>query len=134
MAIVNLPLGSIVSLDGNALTEHNRKSLAVDINRIESSDRTANGGLRKYVIADKLKWSVTWENCPDRSTKTVDGKWGGAEIRDFYEANPGVFTLTVKVNGVSEVYNAVITSFNYDVAKRAASAELWDFSITIEEA
>lgn len=133
MGIVNLPLGSLIELDGNALTEHNRKSLTVDINRIENSNRTASGALRKYVVADKYEWSITWDDCPDRASKTVDGKWGGQEMLDFYEANPGVFILTVKDNSTPKTYNAVITNFTYDVLKRSGAAELWNISMTIEE-
>lgn len=124
-----LPKGSILKLDGNDLTEHNRSKLTVDTERIESSDRMANGMLRKYVIADKKKWSVSWTMCPDVAAKTVDGKWGGADMHTYYKATPGLIVLTV--NG--EVFNAVITEFSYDIVGRGTSVEAWDINMSLEE-
>jgi hypothetical protein len=100
--------------------------------RIENSKRMHDGTMRKVVIADKLKWSVSWSDVPDQDAKTVDGKWGGASIESFYETTPGLFTLNIKESGVSTNYNAVITSFSKTVKKRG-TAELWDVSLTIEE-
>jgi|SRR6478735_8647577 len=134
MVAMILPRGSMLKLNGNDLTEHNRKELSVDIDRIETSDRMANGALRKYVIADKKKWSVSWDMCPNDATKTVDGKWGGSDMLNFYNTTPGVFTLVVKSGqGVTETYSAVITEFSYNVIKRS-NHDAWDISMSIEEA
>ena len=134
MAYINLPLGSALAFNGNAITEHNRSELGVDIDRIESSDRMANGALRKYVVADKKKWTVSWDMCPNDTTKTVDGKWGGSNLLSFYSSTPGVFTLTVKNGSSTETYNAVITEFSYDIVKRSSVADAWNINMTIEEA
>lgn len=134
MAAIILPRGSALRFNGNDLTEHNRGELSVDIERIENSKRMANGALRKYVIADKKKWSVSWKMCPNDSTKTVDGKWGGADMLNFYNTVPGIFTLVVKNGqGVTETYSAVITEFSYNVIKRS-NHDAWDISMTFEEA
>lgn len=134
MAAMILPKGSALALNGNDLTEHNRGELAVDINRIETSDRMANGALRKYVIADKKKWDVSWKMCPNDSTKTVDGKWGGSQMLNFYNTVPGIFTLTIRNGASTETYNAVITDFSYNIIKRSSVADAWDIQMTIEEA
>lgn len=134
MAYINLPLGSALAFNGNGVTEHNRSELGVEIQRIESSDRMANGAMRKYVVADKRKWNVSWEMCPNDATKTVDGKWGGTNLLTFYSTTPGVFTLTVKNGSSTETYNAVITDFSYDIIKRSTIADAWNINMTIEEA
>ena len=130
---MTLPRGSILAFDGNALTEHNRGNLNVDIDRIESAERMANGSMRKYVIADKKRWSVSWDGCPSDASKTVDGKWGGIEIHNFYNTVPGVFVLTIKSRNTTETYNAFISEFSYDVVKRGV-VDLWNISLTVEEA
>src|SRR6478736_2542708 len=118
MAAMILPRGSLLRFDGNDITEHNRAAVKVDIERIEMSDRMANGTMRKYVVADKRKWSTSWEMCPTDTTKTVDGKWGGEAMLAFYSATPGVFVLTVKTNTGTETFNAIITEFSWSVSKR----------------
>lgn len=133
MAAIVLPKGSLLSINGNGLTEHNRGEVDVQINRIENTKRMHDGTLRKVVIADKLKWSVSWTDVPDTDAKCVDGKWGGQSIEGFYKANPGLFTFNVKNSGVSTNYNAVITEFSKTLKKRGNGAELWDISLTIEE-
>lgn len=95
MVHVFLPRGSIMFWNGNAITEHARKPLDVSITRIENSKRMADGTLRKYVIADKRKWTTSWDGLPDSQTASVDGKWSVLEIENFYNTIPGAFTLKI---------------------------------------
>jgi hypothetical protein len=133
MTAMVLPKGSILKFDGTDISEHNRGEISIDINRIENSKRMHNGTMRKVVIADKLKWNISWEMLPDVDAKTVDGKWGAKSLETFYSTTPGVFVLTVKNSGVSTNYNAVITSFSKTIVKRGAW-EAWNVELTIEEA
>lgn len=133
MAVVFLPKGQLMSFNGNALTEHNRGEVSVEPMRIENSKRMHDGTLRKTVIADRNKWSVSWSDLPSEDTKTVDGKWGGKSLEGFYRSTPGLFVLNIKESGVSTNYNAVITSFDKKVKKRGTASEIWDINITIEE-
>ena len=92
---VYLQKGSIMLWNNTPVTEHNRDHLDVKVNRIESSKRTANGLIRKYVIADKRTWSTSWTTLPDLTTSTVDGQQGGLWIENFYNTTRGAFTLKV---------------------------------------
>lgn len=87
------------------LTEHNRQPIDFSYEKIEREQRMANGYLRKYVVAQKRNLSIDWEMVPSVSsvqTKittgstslvdtvsnlTVDGKPGGAWLKEFYESN-----------------------------------------------
>ena len=133
MAMI-LPKGSLLRINGNDLSEHNRSEVQVDVIRIENVNRMHNGTLRKVVIADKFKWDVSWKMLPDTDAGTVDGKWGAKSMETFYLANPGVFTFTVKNSGTPTNYNAVITDFSKSIVKRGTTIEGWDVSMTIEEA
>ena len=61
MTTVFLPVGSLLYVDTSAtdvpswqkLTEHNRQPASIQINRIEKTQRTSNGTMRKFFIADK---------------------------------------------------------------------------------
>lgn len=131
--MVYLPKGSIMKWNGNAITEHGRAELDVKVNRIENSKRMANGTMRKFVIADKREWSTSWSMVPDADAATIDGKWAGNSIENFYNTNAGSFTLTITDGaGVAKNYTVFITDFSKTINKRG-KYDAWDISITIEE-
>lgn len=131
--MVYLPKGSLMKWAGNAITEHNRSELNISPKRIENSQRTAMGMLRKYVIADKREFSVSWKMLPDATSATVDKKWGGTAIENFYNTTPGVFTLTVTDGaGVATNYQVVFTDFSKVINKRG-KYDAWDIDVTLEE-
>ena len=131
--MVYLPKGSLMKWNGNSITEHNRSQLNVSVERIETSKRMANGTLRKYVIADKRKFSCSWEMVPDTDAGTVDGKWGGNSIETFYNNNPGSFTLVITDGtGATKTYTVVFTDFSKTINKRGRF-DAWDIDITLEE-
>jgi hypothetical protein len=144
---MNLPKGSILSVaakneydpatPGTAtwhpLSEHARTPLAVSIERIENTTRMANGSLRKWWIADKRTFSTSWEGLPHTSTFTVDGKWGGAEMETFFNANWGDCWAQIREpSGSTTVYAVVIKSFGKTVTKRGRY-EFWDIDLALEE-
>lgn len=120
--------------NNNKITDHKRSEISVDTERIESSDRMANGNLRKYVIADKRSFSTSWDDLPDRVAGTVDGFWGGREMLAFYKANAGAFTLRLNYGDNSfENITVVFTEFSYEISKRASAWDLWQVSVEMEE-
>jgi hypothetical protein len=107
---MTLPVGSLIYFDTGTdantptwtkLSEHNRGSASVDVDRIEKTQRMSNGSLRKIWIADKKTVSASWGDIPTYSTMTVDGGMGAEDIRAFY-LNKGKGTFKVKIS-----YNAV---------------------------
>ena len=95
------------------LSDHNRGELNFTPTRIEQRQRTINGRMRSYHIADKLTMSVSWNNLPsrgyyqdagflstglspDKKTAgefTTDGGAGGVELLDWYENHTGPFWM-----------------------------------------
>jgi hypothetical protein len=140
--------GIQVSVDGGStwykLTDHNRQPFKFSYEIIESSQRMANGTMRKYIVAKKTKINIDWTDVPTLDSNTVDyssGTKGAAWIKAFYEGNVFV-PIKIKVTHAAEtpvstpntiqsdstykdsatstgvVYNCYITSFTYDVIKR----------------
>lgn len=125
--------GAIMQWNGNKITDHNRGELSVDVERIETSKRMANGTLRKYIVADKRTFSVSWDELPHKKDYTVDGYWGGREIEDFYNNNAGPFTLKVtNGDGVVETFTVMFTDFDKEIAKRGVF-DFWSVSVEMEE-
>jgi hypothetical protein len=95
------------------LSDHNRGELNFTPTRIEQRQRTINGRMRSYHIADKLTMSVSWNNLPSRGYYqdagfdeegisayknqtgefTSDGGAGGVELLDWYENHTGPFWM-----------------------------------------
>lgn len=127
---------ALITLGTNALTDHNRSELGINVERIETRNRMANGTMRKYWVADKHTFTISWSDVPKNAVQTADGKWSGTEIRDFFNSpsGRGAFQLTVTDHkGVNRFYSVVITDFSHTVKKRWVNWELWDFSLTLEE-
>lgn len=132
-AVMKFPRNAIMMWNNNKVTDHNRSELSVSVERIENSKRMANGRMRKYVIADKHSFSVSWNDLPDRKEWTVDGFWGGKEIEAFYKANAGEFELKVtNGDGRVETFAVVFKEFDKKINKRDVY-DLWDVSIQMEE-
>ena len=95
------------------LSDDNRGPMSFSTNRIERRERTINGRMRSYHIADKLSLSVAWQSLPSRSfftdpnfdtttglsqysknrtlEHTSDGGAGGVELLDWYDNHQGPF-------------------------------------------
>lgn len=94
------------------LSDHNRSAIDVKYNRLEQRERTINGKMRSFFIADKSVFTISWQNLPSRSFDntinfntatgkeeselkryTVDGGAGGNELLNWYLESPGSFYL-----------------------------------------
>lgn len=67
------------------VTDHNRDSIDISTDRIEQRQRMANGTMRSYHIADKLKITTSWSMLPSRGFASVPGF-------DQEFGNPGIAT------------------------------------------
>lgn len=116
-----IPVGTSSSLVDQflILSDHNRDPISMKPERIEKRERTINGRMRSYHIADKLTISLSWNDLPSRafsgnpsfnstgntelfdsgsatapdSRYTVDGGAGGVELLNWYETHKGPFWL-----------------------------------------
>lgn len=124
---------SLMEWDGNKISDHNRGELSVEVERIQEPTRMANGTLRKYIIADKRTFSVSWDGLPHDAGFTVDGFWGKNEIEEWYNTVPGQFVLTLHYgDGTSETVNVMMSEYSADLGKRGAY-DFWNVSVRLEE-
>lgn len=149
---ITLPVGSILYVDTSLndtpvwtkLSEHNREPVSLDINRIEKTQRMANGTLRKVFTADKKNISTSWNMLPSYSTMTVDAGYGAVDLKTFYlNKGKGSFKVKISYNAVSErdeILTMVFSSFNGTVLKRNVkekssdvAQEYWNVNISLEE-
>lgn len=141
---ITLPVGALVTIGGNNLSEHNRAPITISVDRIQKTQRMSNGTLRKFFINDKKNITISWSMLPSRSTYTVDGFYGARDIKDFYEGvtGRGSFAVTVKYGATANAENLtmIFTACNFELVRRNAKIlptdtpqELWNVSLTMEE-
>lgn len=95
------------------LSDDNRSELSFTPQRIEQRQRTINGRMRSYHVADKISMNVSWNMLPSRRYYTVpdfnnsgtspyknqigeftsDGGAGGVDLLDWYENHKGPFWM-----------------------------------------
>jgi hypothetical protein len=108
------------------LSDHNRSELSFSPQRIEQRQRTINGRMRSYHIADKMNISFSWSMLPSRSyyqtayfddatgnspyknstgEYTADGGAGGVAILDWYNNHKGPFWMYLAYDKYSNFGN-----------------------------
>lgn len=123
----------LITFNGNPVTDHNRSELDVGIEAIEEDRRMADGSLRRYYVARKRSFSMSWDMLPTEDSETVDGYWGGNSIETFYNLNTGSFTLGVtNKNETVTNYTVVFKDYSRNVQKRW-DVHFWNISIRLEE-
>lgn len=116
------------------VTDHGRSPLSQSVERIETKQRMANGTMRRYVVAKKRIWQVSWNNLPDRATTFLAGGNPGEWIEAWHDDHDGEFLMRLR-DGASnlEVVTVMITDFSKEIVKRGSSFDLWTLDITLEE-
>lgn len=129
------------------VTDHNRAALDVGVERIETKQRMADGTMRRYVVAKKRTWGLSWEMLPHRNDivgfpGTVDDGMAGSQMESFHDLNDGEFYMRLKSGDGTVTTGPVlvmITEFSKNVVKRSpvgdgtASLEFWNLDISLEE-
>jgi hypothetical protein len=108
------------------LSDHNREAIDVSSERLEQRQRTINGRMRSYHIADKLNFNWSWNLLPSRAFYqnsefnqetgkspyqnitqefTADGGAGGVEILDWYQNHKGPFWMYLAYDKYSNFGN-----------------------------
>lgn len=115
------------------VSEHNRSEFNIGNNRIEQQQRMANGTMRKYFVADKKTFNLSWQMLPSFRNETVDGAWGAEDLKLFYESLAGQGSFEIKVKTNTELtYTVIFTSCDFSVAKRGIQP-YWSVSLSMEQ-
>lgn len=124
---------TIMTWNGNKVTDHNRGALSVSVERIEESTRMANGTMRKYIIADKRTFTTGWSDLPQSAHLTVDGFWGKNEIENWWNTTTGQFELKLYYgDGTTQLYYVMMTKFSAEISKRGAF-DFWKVDVELTE-
>lgn len=134
----------------NKVSDHNRDPLGITVERIERKQRMADGTLRRYSVAKKRTFNLSWTNFPSRRNatyngktglSTVDGGWAGEDIENFHNTVDGAFKIKLRKgndeakavsDGTLEIVDVMITDFSKDIERRGI-VDFWSLSVTLEE-
>lgn len=149
MTLLRPALISVTAPGGSAqnLSDHNRQPLEMSYEQIEKSQRTANGTLRKYVVASKRTFSTSWQDLPSVSSTTVDGYLGALALKSFYDSNydnsitlkvyagsstaPTEYVSQTRVETISTT--VFISSFSASISRRLGGIDFWNVDISFVE-
>lgn len=113
---------SLIVLDGTTLSEHSRSPLAISYERIAQNVRTANGTLRRFFVADKRSFSLSWDMIPGLAADTVDGFAGAKDLETKFSSTTGSVTMTINYGqGSPENVTVMVEGFSIELQKR------WDY-------
>lgn len=154
-----IPVGTEYT-DFIILSDHSRGEIQIGSERIENRKRMINGTMRSYHIADKKSYQTSWDLLPSRAfdqapafdanglstapgivSYTADNGAGGQDLVSWYESHPGPFWMLLSyddvVYGTFNKYTTAVkvffADFEHSVVKRGVT-DLWDISVTLEEA
>lgn len=128
------PIDALMQFNGNRISDHNRTPISVDYEELKNQKRMVDGTLRKYLVARKKNFSVSWTDLFRDDATVADGFWAANSLKTFYDNTPGEFTLTITYgNGEVENYLVMIDSFSFVLSKRTAQRDFYDISISLVE-
>lgn len=133
------------------LSDHNRADMQFNPQRIEQRQRTINGRMRSYHIADKLSMSVSWNMLPSRSHDgvadfdssgispfkgttgeyTADGGAGGAQLLDWYQNHQGPFWMYLAYDKYTNFGNDDLAFSHLTQYTQIMQVYITDFSYTV---
>jgi hypothetical protein len=133
------------------LSDHNRSEMQFNPQRIEQRQRTINGRMRSYHIADKLSISVSWNMLPSRSYSRVadfdasgksphkvdggeftsDGGAGGVQLLDWYENHKGSFWMFLAYDKYNNFGNDMEAMSHMHQYNQVMEVYIADFSYAV---
>ena len=133
------------------LSDHNRSELNFSPKRIEQRQRTINGRMRSYHIADKLEISWSWDNLPSRaysespefgsnglsslkgtqSEYTADGGAGGVDLLNWYEDHKGPFWMFLAYDKYTNFDNTEDRYAHLHQYNQVVQVYISDFNYTV---
>ena len=146
-------IGTTAGTDYIFLTDDNRSSLQVSVDRIDYKKRMINGRMRSYHVADKNNFSVSWNELPSSASyvsenrKTFNAAWAsGKEILKWHDNHADSFymmliydtpdpegTGTIPLKYKVETYNVFFQDISYNITKRGTAYDHWDLSLSLVE-
>jgi hypothetical protein len=154
-----IPLGNEINSNGYSnggnefliLSDDNRQPIDIKPQRIEKRERTVNGRMRSYHVADKLTISTSWQTFPSRAfdvnpifdasgapvtgsvSHTSDGGAGGVELLDWYENYNGSFWVYLAYDKYDNFGKTTADYGNLLKYNEVVEVFFSDFSYTIEK-
>lgn len=127
-------LPAALEIDGVFLTDHNRSPIRINNERIVSDVRTQSGALRRYFVADKKSFSVSWEMIPQTSEDTVDAAQGAEDLMRLFNNTTGSAKLKIYYDwGIEQEYTVVIKDFSAELQKRWLPYRFYSVTVEMEE-
>ena len=87
------------------ITDHGRAPLNISYERIENKQRMANGYMRRYTVAKKRVWNLSWDNLPSIDHSFLAGGQSGEWMQNFHDTHNGAFWMRLRRGSDIETVN-----------------------------
>ena len=136
------------------LSDDNRAPVSINTERIEQRQRTINGRMRSYHIADTITISTSWTLLPSRAYNTLagfteaggvspykgttaefttDGGAGGVEILDWYNNHQGSFWVYLAYDNYKNFGDDAAAFSNMNKYNEIVEVFFADFNYSVEK-
>jgi len=125
---------ALVKLDNTDLTDQGR---TFDEKRDERAveNVTAKGTIKKYIIAEKRTWDLSWAMLPQLASDTYDEKGARDTIKALAMVGDTVTLWTRSSYGEEYTYTVWIENYSEKIVRRdfVSNIFLYDVSISLKE-
>lgn len=124
-------MANILSLNGLEFTDQGR---TLSENREERSVvvQLASGKIKKYIMAIKKNWSISWQWLPNDPSFTHDGLNARDQLRGIaYVGN--TFTMLLRNNyGQTDSYTVWVESYSEEMIRRDDVSGQYFYNVSLE--
>jgi len=122
---------NILSLNGTEFTDQGR-TLSESRDERAVTVQLASGKIKKYVMGEKKRWSLSWKWLPHSSALTHDNKGARDQLRAIAFAGNTVTMLVRNTYGQTDTYTVWIENYSEDVVRRDTVTGQFFYDVTLE--
>lgn len=126
-----MPYINLFSLNGVEFTDQGR-TVSENLEQRSVNVQLASGRIKKYVMGNKKRWSVSWEWLPQDQSLTADGKGARNELKSLaFTGN--TYTLLMRDSvGQTNVYVVFIEAYNESLIRRDMINNQFFYNVSLE--
>lgn len=122
---------NILSLNGVEFTDQGR-TLSESREEVSAPVQLANGTVKKYIIAIKKRWSISWQWLPNLSSLTYDEKGARDQLRAIAYAGNTFPLIMRNTYGETTSHTVWVENYSEELIRRDTINGEYFYNVTVE--
>lgn len=122
---------NVFALNGVEFTDHGR-TLSEAREERAASVQLASGKIKKYVMGEKKRWTISWQWLPNSSALTYDSKGARDQLRALAFTGNTYSLLIRNTQGQSDYYTVFVESYDEELVRRDLLNNEFYYNVNIE--